>query len=176
MCVRSLGYELTCCRRWKGCFALFKCIVRCAKPWLCSKAAEASPALVLAWLALLSAREGLTWSPALVLLSSLLYLNLLLWRIPALAATEESNVLKAGCGVKGRGSTSPQGGKQKDSANPRELLVLAGQSLSILVKVLEVSPGYSLVDCLKYQHVASALLLHFPTLLNSRSAFSCWVQ
>lgn len=56
MCVRSLGYELTCCRRWKGCFALFKCIVRCAKPWLCSMAAEVSPALVLAWLALLSAR------------------------------------------------------------------------------------------------------------------------
>lgn len=48
VCVRSLGYELICCRRWKGCFALFKCIVRCVMPRLCSVAAEVSPAFVLA--------------------------------------------------------------------------------------------------------------------------------
>lgn len=42
-CVRSLGWELTCCRHWKGFFAFFECIVRCVMSFLSSVAAEMSP-------------------------------------------------------------------------------------------------------------------------------------
>lgn len=48
-------------------------------------------------------------------------------------------------------------GSGKGSAKSGKQPVLAGQSLSTLVKVSEVLPGYLHVDCLKYQHVSLPL-------------------
>lgn len=59
------------------------------------------------------------------------------------------------------------------SANPGKQPVLAGQSLSILVKVSEVLPGYLFVDCLKYQRVSLPLCSHAFQPCRAAALLSC---
>lgn len=119
-------------------------------------------------------------TPACFLLSSVFSLKLLLWGIPSREPSAAAAHTVAGEGgrelwgkhfssaVRLRGgrmhlSCEPCAalswcGKQVGSCSLGKQLVLAGQSLSILVKVSEVLPGYLLlVDCLKYQHVSLPL-------------------
>lgn len=152
--------------------------------FICNVAAEMSPPFVLGLAHFfLSAKEGVNLlsqsAPGCVLLSSLFCLNPILWGIPSpdsFAAAPPAMAVQGGrellrtCQAQPAGyrvgggisagsplEPSPGCGSGQGPANSGKQPVLAGQSLSILVKVSEVLPGYLLVDCLKYQHVSLPL-------------------